>query len=80
MVGLALKVVISMVSAPMRSCPEPNAALARSMRQAVEVSVANGAAVPVPVQVTHQRGGNARFRVHAIAPVKSGGAVPKGAT
>src|SRR5450432_2403648 len=79
MIGLAPKVVISTVSAPMRSCPEPNAALARSMLKPVEVSVAKGAAVPDPVQVTARVAGTLDSACTDCAR-KSGGAEPKGDT
>src|ERR1700683_4836663 len=79
MLGVALKVVTSMVSAPMRNCPEPNAALVRSIVKPVSVNVANGAAVPVPVQITAKVAATLGS-ASTLKAVKSGGALPKGAT
>src|SRR5882724_7461210 len=76
-VGVALKVLMSIFSAPMRSVPEPNAALARSIVRLLEVSVANGAAVPVPVQLTTKLAGTFASAFTASA-MKSGGAEAKG--
>src|SRR5450631_52286 len=76
-VGDALRVLMSILSAPMRIEPEPKAALARSMVRPLDVNVENGAAVPVPDQVTTKVAETVGSAFTAVA-LKSGGAEPKG--
>src|ERR1700685_1684171 len=75
--GIALKVVISRLCAPMRISPEPEGAVVTLIVKAVLVNAANGAAVPVPVQLTSMVAATACWAFKDSA-MKSGGAVPKG--
>src|ERR1700743_1867773 len=77
MVGLALKVVMSTVSAPIRSWAEPKAELVRSIDNPVAVSVAKGAVVPVPVQFTTSVAGTVDSALTDCAR-KTGGGGPNG--
>src|SRR5258708_12993622 len=79
MLGVALKGLMSMLWAPMRNWPEPNAALLRAIVKPVAVSVANGAAVPVPVQVTAKVARTPAF-ARPLSATKSAPPDPKGAT
>src|SRR5271168_3952465 len=75
--GSALKVVMSILCAPMRISPAPKAGLVRSMLKPLSVSVANGAAVPRSVQLTTLVAETVCLALIDSA-MKSGGAVPKG--
>src|SRR5258708_28911176 len=79
MLGVALRGLMSMLWAPMRNWPVPNAALVRSIVKPVAVSVANGAAVPVPVQVTASVAGNLG-RASTLCARETRGAEAKGLT
>ena len=77
--AMALKVVMSMASAPMRICPAAERGIGQVDRQPLSVNVAKGAAVP-GAGPSHQHGrGHGWTPALTAGAMKSGGADPKGA-